>query len=172
MIYKLLKVFLSFLVKRYVLVAVTLLIGLFFGFLVERLYFFIDNFINITEEDLEAMITSLNGIGGTLVAFGVVLEERGTLVSMSNYKEKSFDPYINEISHHNGLGLLIIGLFIEIITLILDIPNEIIDSKGIEVYLFGLSLVLIVISLLVKADLIKDIIKTYFIKTTISHEEK
>jgi hypothetical protein len=62
------------------------------------------------------------------------------------------------------MGLLLLGLFMEIVTLMIYVPNKLIDTSGVELYLFYSCFFFLIISMLVELDLIKDYIKTYFWK--------
>ena len=58
--------------------------------------------------------------------------------------------------------LLLIGLFMEIITLLIEAPKTIINTSGLEIYLFGFCFLLVIFSMLVEIDFVKDYIKSYF----------
>lgn len=126
-------------------------------------------FSSMPATDIEDMSETLNGIAGTLVAMGVLLEERGTIQKMAGVNPRPVDEYLNEVAHHNGLGLLLIGLFMEIVTLLIDSPKSVVNTDGIEIYLFGFCFLLVVLSMFVEIDFLKDYTRSYFRKDFKSH---
>jgi hypothetical protein len=117
-------------------------------------------------EVIDQMSDTLNSVAGVLVALGVLMESRVTIQKMikAKIKDEHLQEYINEIAEHNGMGLLLLGLFMEIVTLVIYVPNRLIDTSGVELYLFYSCFFFLIISMLVELDLIKDYIKTYFWK--------
>lgn len=117
-------------------------------------------------EVIDQMSDTLNSVAGVLVALGVLMESRVTIQKMikAKIKNEHLQEYINEIAEHNGMGLLLLGLFMEIVTLVIYVPNRLIDTSGVELYLFYSCFFFLIISMLVELDLIKDYIKTYFWK--------
>lgn len=117
-------------------------------------------------EVIDQMSDTLNSVAGVLVALGVLMESRVTIQKMikAKIKNEHLQEYINEIAEHNGMGLLLLGLFMEIVTLVIYVPNKLIDTSGVELYLFYSCFFFLIISMLVELDLIKDYIKTYFWK--------
>jgi hypothetical protein len=116
------------------------------------------------KEDLEAMITTLNGIAGMFVALGVLYEERETILHIAKAKPIYFDGYLNTVAHENGLGLLVIGLFMEILTVSLEIPNKILDTSNVEYGMLVACCLMVLGAIAIQFDLAKDYIKTYFKK--------
>jgi hypothetical protein len=164
MIYKLLNIILAFITRR--LVFMTLILGTFVFsiYCLKGLFNFMHFFETMPPNDIEDMSETLNGIAGTLVAMGVLLEERETMLKMGKLKERPVDVYLNEVAHHNGLGLLLIGLFMEIVTLLIGSPKTIVNTIGIEIYLFVFCFLLVVLSMIVEIDFLKDYTKSYFKK--------
>jgi hypothetical protein len=119
-------------------------------------------------EDMEGLI---DGVGGILVAAGVFLEERETLRKMAHRvgeriaaEETSHtQEYLNEIAHQNGMGLLLVGLFMEIGTLLVKMPSKFLDTNQNEKYIFAACLLLTGVSLFILFDFLKDYCKTYFL---------
>lgn len=162
MIYKILNVLLSFIIRPWVFILLNAGTFIFSFYCLKALFSFIHFFSATTAAETEDMSETLNGIAGVLVAIGVLLEERETIQKMSGITPSAADEYLNEVAHHNGLGLLLIGLFMEIVTLMIGSPKAVINTSGIEVYLFIFCFLLVVFSMLVELDLIKDYVKTYF----------
>ena len=74
------------------------------------------------------------GFGTILLGFGVVLEERSTLLKIlaRNFK----DPEALELACHDyGVFFVVLGVFIETFAWLVKIPNEILDTYFVE---FGL----------------------------------
>lgn len=115
---------------------------------------------------IEEMEELLDGFGGILVAAGVFFESRETLVIMSQKQvyHKTLDHYLTEVAHHNGMGILLMGLFIEIGTQVLELPTHVFNSDGLEYSIFVVCFLLSTISLIIIFDFLKDYIKTYFLK--------
>jgi hypothetical protein len=118
---------------------------------------------------IDEMEGVIDGIGGILVAAGVFLEERSTLRAMAFHGKTNPEAsshtqeYLNEIAHQNGMGILLVGLFMEIGTLLLRFPNSLLDTNQREKYIFAVCLLLSLVSLFILFDFLKDYIKTYFL---------
>lgn len=167
MIYKLLNHTLNLITKRFSFILINLLTFVFSIYCLQYLFSFVTVYsVTMNPETIDQMSDTLNSVAGMLVALGVLMEVRATIHKMTKYKAKNepLEEYLNEVAEHNGIGLLLIGLFMEIVTLLIYVPNKLIDTTGIEIYLFYSCFVFIVISMLVELDLIKDYFKTYFYK--------
>lgn len=123
-----------------------------------------------TLEEIGEMQELIDGYGGILVAAGVFFEERETLIHLSHKRNQKVEEpsqlqsYLNQIAHHNGMGILLMGLFIEIGSQIMEMPSRIINTDGIEVYILAICLLLSYIAVIIQLDFIKDFGKTYFLK--------
>ena len=85
----------------------------------------LDHFGNLSafQEDME---TSLDGLGTILVAFGVALEERETLMRfLGLYPVRHTAPerYVDEQCHYHGLCILLVGLFMEVMVFLIRMPD-------------------------------------------------
>lgn len=120
---------------------------------------------------IDEITKTLNGIATMFVALGVLLEERETILKMSKAKLIDNDPYLNCVAHENGLGLLLLGLFMEISTILIEVPNKICNTDHIEKWLFLGTVGMVILSILIMLDLVKDYVKTYF-KTYYAHEKE
>lgn len=116
------------------------------------------------KEDLEAMLKTLNGIAGMFVALGVLYEERETILHIAKATPKNRDQYLNIVAHEDGLGLLVIGLFMEILTISVEIPNRILDTSNVEYGLIVACCLMVLGAVTIQFDLAKDYVKTYFKK--------
>jgi hypothetical protein len=101
------------------------------------------------EHTLENVAT---GIGTILIAYGVLCEERDALLRIVRVYpagESPLQSQIDEVCHHNGLGLLLLGLLIEVPVQLIAIPNDVLNTAGLEPPLFGLSLLFTALALVV-----------------------
>jgi len=68
----------------------------------------------------------LEGLGTILVAFGVALEERETLMKLLGVYPEGLTPQQEQVDHHchgYGLFLLLVGLFVEVSVYIIRMPD-------------------------------------------------
>lgn len=169
MIYKLVSLMLRFIVRRSVFILLNVVTLVFSLYCLKGMSGFIHFFSKMSPEEIDHMNEILDGIAGVFVAIGVLMEERETILKISGAKPRSNDEYLNEVAHHNGMGLLLIGLFMELISLMIESPKNIVNTSGIEMYLYIIGFIVIVIAALIKVDFIKDYIKTYFKTPTLNH---
>jgi hypothetical protein len=162
MIYKLVNVILRFIVERYILVLLNLFTLVFSIYCLKGMFGFIHFISDMNNEEIDNMNEILDGIAGVFVAIGVLMEERETIQKVAQSHVKPYDGYLNEVAHHNGMGLLLIGLFMELISLMIESPKNIVNTHGIEIYLYIFGFVIILFAALIQIDFIKDYIKTYF----------
>jgi hypothetical protein len=62
------------------------------------------------------------------------------------------------------MGILLMGLFVEIGSQVMEMPSRVINTDGIEVYILAICLFLSYIAIIIQLDFIKDFGKTYFLK--------
>jgi hypothetical protein len=121
-------------------------------------------------EMLHEMEGIVDGLAGILVAAGVFLESRDTIRRMAGDHPPDYvehDPVevrLNEVAHQNGMGILIVGLLMEIGTLLIGLPARVIDAKRFERGIFGMCLVLSVLAVVILYDFVKDYLLTYRMK--------
>jgi hypothetical protein len=108
----------------------------------------------------------IDGLGGILVAAGVFIESRDTLRKMGNPVGDSpeLEARLNEVAHQNGMGILLVGLLMEIGTLLLGLPTRIIDVRQWERGIFATCTGLSILAVLILYDLVKDYLLTYRMK--------
>jgi hypothetical protein len=116
----------------------------------------------MSEEVVKSITITTTGVAGMFIALGVFLEERATILKIASAEPKPMDEFLNSRTHIGGLGLLIIALFVEIFLLMIEVPNSIFNTHGLEHYLFYIAFFLIFILLVIQISLTKDILKTYF----------
>lgn len=121
--------------------------------------------IHYTPEMLEKIVSGLEGIATIFVALGVFYECREDIMEkILKCKLRPYDHYLNIVAYEDGIGLLVIGLFMEILTISIKTPNDILDTRSVEYILLIICMVLVVISIFIQFDLFKDYLKTYFTK--------
>lgn len=109
----------------------------------------------------------VDGLAGVLVAAGVFLESRDTLRKMACGAEgmaNTVDARLNEVATQNGMGILIVGLLMEIGTLLIGLPPRVLDVHGLERAIFGTCAALSLVTLLILYDFLKDYVLTYRMK--------
>jgi hypothetical protein len=122
--------------------------------------------IEPTKIALDEVEELIDGLAGILVAAGVFFEERETIRKINAHKEETHPTqiYLNEVAHHNGMGILLLGLFMEIGTQAIRLPERLISiNHTVEKYIFVACLLMSIISLVILFDFLKDYFKTYFI---------
>ncbi|MCX5797320.1 MAG: hypothetical protein NTY77_17650 [Elusimicrobia bacterium] len=83
----------------------------------------------------------LDGIGTILIAYGVAIEERASLLKffklcpLHEHVEERFE---NQTCHFYGLLLLILGLLMETTVQAVKLPNRILNTEGLEGVIFGI----------------------------------
>jgi hypothetical protein len=162
MIAKLVNGMLLLIVRRSVFITLNLVTLIFTVYCLKGMFGFIHFFSEMNQDEIDGMNEILDGIAGIFVAIGVLMEERETILKISGSSPKPNDIFLNEVAHHNGMGLLLIGLFMELISLMIESPKNIVNTSGIEKYLYILGFLIILFAGLIKIDFIKDYAKTYF----------
>lgn len=110
----------------------------------------------------------VDGLAGILVAAGVFIESRDTIRKMAAEShaadEDKIELRLNEVAHQNGIGILIVGLLMEIGTLLIGLPSRVIDAKRFERGIFATCAVLSMLAVVILYDFIKDYLLTYRMK--------
>ncbi|MFH1136756.1 MAG: hypothetical protein V1816_11815 [Pseudomonadota bacterium] len=82
----------------------------------------------------------LDGLGAIFVAYGVALEERETLMRIFRLYprlQNRLEEAVDHVCHVSGLLLLIVGLFMEVTVEAVKLPNRILNTQGVEGWVFG-----------------------------------
>lgn len=82
----------------------------------------------------------LDGIGTILVAYGVALEERDTIMRFFKIYPKHFNEWENatdHLCHFYGLFFLLLGLFMEVAVELVKLPYKVFNTEGIEWLIFS-----------------------------------
>jgi hypothetical protein len=103
---------------------------------------------NLTN-DFDQIEGLLGGPSAIFVAYGVALEERDYLMQFFklyptywNHAEEATDQYC----HFYGLCILLLGLFMEVSVEIVKIPNNLLNTEGIEGVIFGVGFLFSVVT--------------------------
>ncbi|MFH1913680.1 MAG: hypothetical protein ABIK45_05340 [Pseudomonadota bacterium] len=91
----------------------------------------------------------LDAVGIVLVAWGVALEERATLMNaFGAYKEgcPESEAMIDRECHIYGMAALLLGLFMEVTVELVKVPDAVINTFGIEHVLFGVGVLFMVVA--------------------------
>ena len=121
--------------------------------------------MHYTPDMLEKIVSGPEGIATIFVALGVFYECREDIMEkILKCKLRSYDHYLNVVAFEDGIGLLVIGLFMEIVTISIKTPNDILDTRSVEYVLLVICMILVAISIFIQFDLFKDYFKTYFTK--------
>ena len=118
-----------------------------------------------THDQLQEMEGLIDGLAGILVAGGVFFESRETLRNMALRKKQEVDPTqiaLNRVAHHNGMGMLLVGLFMEIGTALTGLPKRVFDFSGLERGIFAACFALSLGALIIMLDFVKDFARTYW----------
>ncbi len=135
------------------------------NFLRTMLHQIMHNTPHIEKNGLDKVNITINSIGIVLISMGVLMESRETITKMTKTKITPLQEHLNDVSEYCGMGLLLIGLFIEIFTVIIEVPNDLINTVGIENYLYSACVFFILIGAIIEFAFIKDFIKSFFNKS-------
>lgn len=118
---------------------------------------------SMTHETLHEIEGIVDGLAGILVAAGVFMESRDTIRKMASpgYEQTKVEARLNEVAHQNGMGILLVGLLMEIGTLLIGLPRRVIDTHGFEKHIFSFCTVLSILAVVILYDLVKDYLLTY-----------
>jgi len=130
---------------------------------------FVRHYEPVAHEALHEMEGIVDGLAGILVAAGVFIESRDTIRRMATGEKHdapvdAVEARLNEVAHQNGIGILIVGLLMEIGTLLIGLPARVIDAKRFERGIFATCAVLSCLALLILYDFVKDYLLTYRMK--------
>lgn len=116
-----------------------------------------------------------------LMALGLLMGLREDMMKMGEIGVNVLQGYLNDLAKRFGVGLLLIGVFMEIITILILLPNAVINTSGVELLLYSvavfincvskgrefaiylLALFLIILSVLISVAFIITFVRTCFI---------
>ena len=104
-----------------------------------------------SKKEVEEMLKIVGGMGTIIVTYGIVLEERESLMHIFRCypKHESLKQRMtDQICSDAGILLLVIGLMVEVLVQVIEIPDTILDTKGHESIIFGIGGLLLLITLI------------------------
>lgn len=99
--------------------------------------------------DISTLEHISEGYGTILIAFGVAAEERESLMRFFGLYPRfasALQTAVDHVCHDFGLSILLLGLFMELGVQAVKLPNEIINTDGIEHLIFGATAVLMALT--------------------------
>jgi hypothetical protein len=106
----------------------------------------------------------VDGLAGVLVAAGVFLESRDAVRAIAypaGAPSDTIEARVSEVCAQNGMGILLVGLLMEVATLLVGLPKRVLDTHGLERAIFGACAALSAVTLLVLYDFVKDLALTF-----------
>jgi hypothetical protein len=153
---------------------VFLLLGLFLAVLsvpmIREQYLFVRDYVPGLGHDPEHAAEGIvDGLAGIFVAAGVFMESRDTIRKMATEGPHdapldAVETRLNEVAHQNGMGILIVGLLMEIGTLLIGLPERVMNAKRFERGIYATCAVLSCLALVILYDFVKDYVLTYRMK--------
>jgi len=148
---------------RAVLLALGLALALLAGAMLLEQWRFVRNFQG-GEDAVREAEGIVDGLAGVLVAAGVFLESRDAVRAIAHHGGAPIDAVearVSEVCAQNGMGILLVGLLMEVGTLLIGLPKRVLDTHGLERAIFAACATLTAVTLLVLYDFVKDIVLTY-----------
>ena len=84
-----------------------------------------------TLEDVHEGAELWKGVGAVLLGYGVVLEERHHVRKLFSCPSEKTSR-MEKVCHEYGVSLVILGVVIEILAYLIKIPNEVLNTDGLE----------------------------------------
>jgi hypothetical protein len=127
-----------FLLHPYLLSIMNVLILILFYSSIRATWFYLQP-ANHFEEAVELW----DGFGTILLGLGVVLEERSSLQKILGLKLSAeahrFEEFVEHVCHDYGVIFVILGVIIELFAWLVKIPNEVLDTYGVEFTLLNVA---------------------------------
>src|SRR3954447_13700831 len=117
--------------------------------------------------DFNEAVDTVSTIAIVMIGWGVALEERNVLRGVFGREGRPDERWqhgIDEACHRAGVGVLILGLFAEICSEMIHLPNRIINTGGHEHTLLALGAVLLSLGGLVLVRLIIQLIGSLWVR--------
>lgn len=99
------------------------------------------------KDDFEELELTIEGLATIFIAYGVVLEERESLLKIFRYYPRFMNDQetrVDHICHDYGVLFLVIGLLAEVAVQLVKIPDRIFNTAKLEEILFGLGMALLI----------------------------
>jgi hypothetical protein len=117
------------------------------------------------ENHFEEAVELWDGFGTILLGLGVVLEERGSLQKILGLKLGSAahdaEKFIENVCHNYGVLLVILGVIIELFAWLVKIPNEVLDTHGIEFTMINLAAVAAALAAVLQVKFLWELTTTH-----------
>lgn len=159
---RLLKVILNGVAARWYFMFKNMLTLVFSIYYIKYIVFKLIENNNMGQHGLDEINLTLEALGGVLVGLGVLMECRHIILRSMGKEFTPLQLYLNEISEHCGVGVLIIGLTIEVLTVVMIVPTEVINMTGWEIYIYSANILLVVCACIINFIFIKECGKTFF----------
>jgi hypothetical protein len=96
------------------------------------------------ENHFEEAVELWEGFGTILLGLGVILEERNSLqhilgLDPSRLGARKIEDAVERVAHDYGVLFVVLGVLIEIFAWLVKIPNDVLDTYGIEFTLVNLA---------------------------------
>ena len=136
-----------FLLNRYTVTVFNLMLMLLLGLALKDLV----TMLLSSKQEVEEMLKIVGGTGTIIVTYGIVLEERESLMHIFGCYPKHKTPrqaLTDQICSDGGILLLVIGLLVEVLVQLIEIPDSIVDTEGHEQIVFMVGGFLLTVTLL------------------------
>jgi len=136
---------LTLLISRRGISLINLIIVAFIALVSYELYALMVDAVANADETEEILDT----VGVILIAWGVALEERDTLMeTFGAYAQgcPAAEEFADHAGHVYGLAALLLGLFMEVAVELVKMPDHVVNTFGIEHILFGTGILFMVVS--------------------------
>jgi hypothetical protein len=91
-------------------------------------------------DDSDTLVTMATGIAIMLYGYGVSLELRPTFLTLFHIYPEHHSPVmdvVDQICRRYGILLLLVGLFLEVLVELIEIPSQILNVHNVENFLFA-----------------------------------
>lgn len=137
-------------------------------FSVDGIYYFINEGLSGTDSfgpDGHLYINAtFGGIAIILMALGVLMGLREDMMKMGGMSTCGRHEYLNDVAKNFGIGLLLCGLLMEIITILILLPNAVINTSGVEITLYSFAVFIDCISIIIGINFMRKYLISYFNK--------
>jgi hypothetical protein len=117
------------------------------------------------ENHFEEAVELWDGFGTILLGLGVVLEERVNLQKIlglkMNAEHRRAEDFIEHVCHDYGVIFVVLGVIIELFAWLVKIPNEVLDTYGVEFTFINISALAAAIGAVLQIKFLYDLTKTH-----------
>jgi hypothetical protein len=147
-----------FLINRYVVILVNLLLLFICLSTIREMV----HLLATPSDDSDELVAMATGIAVMLYGYGVSLELRPHFMSLFNIYPHHHSPQrdmVDQICSRHGILLLLVGLFLEVLVQLVEIPSRIINVHNVENLLFAVGVVALAIAALLLVHLSFRLVK-------------